>query len=333
MSWWFQTLKLNNLTKESILNIPNRIKNISNDIDMQEIFAEEYESFAKTIDNLNPETPFYVYALCRPEGHPFYIGKGKGLRLFSHLKEAIYTKKQSRKNSIIRKLIRDHNWIPTFCIYHKNLTEDDAFILEIEEIARFGRIDNNTGILANHTDGGEGISGLLKTPERIQLKKDRCIIKYGVDDPNKSEMVKQKKINTLKENYGEEYSHNSQVPAIRDKKNETMIRKYGAINPSNIESSKKKREETSIKNRGISQPLSCPKVREKSKQTSLLRYGTEFPSQSDEVKLKIKETNLAKNALLPTMVCPHCDRISKSVKEMNKFHFDRCSKNSNKGKV
>ena len=40
----------------------------------------------------------------------------------------------------------------------KDLTEEEAFIHEIYMIAVLGRLDNNTGILRNLTDGGEGFS-------------------------------------------------------------------------------------------------------------------------------------------------------------------------------
>lgn len=44
-------------------------------------------------------------------------------------------------------------------IVKSNLSEEEAFKLEIKLIKKYGRKDNNTGILRNMTDGGEGISG------------------------------------------------------------------------------------------------------------------------------------------------------------------------------
>lgn len=49
----------------------------------------------------------------------------------------------------------------------KNLSELGAFALERFYIRWYGRKDNNTGILRNRTDGGEGVSG-RKIPEHIK---------------------------------------------------------------------------------------------------------------------------------------------------------------------
>ena len=85
---------------------------------------------------------YYTYAYLREDGTPYYIGKGKGNRLY---------KKGSRvfapppKNRII--------------FLKENLTEQEAFKHEIYMIAVFGRKDLGTGILHNKTDGGDGTSG------------------------------------------------------------------------------------------------------------------------------------------------------------------------------
>ena len=85
---------------------------------------------------------YYTYAYLREDRTPYYIGKGKGNRIY-------------KRGSRVFAPPKDKSRI----IYLKqNLTEGEAFKHEIYMIAVLGRIDLGTGILHNMTDGGEGIS-------------------------------------------------------------------------------------------------------------------------------------------------------------------------------
>lgn len=103
---------------------------------------------------------FYVYKYLREDGSPYYIGKGKDDR-------AWYKSKHERIH-----LPKDKSRI---VIVQENLSEEQAFQLEIELIKHYGRKDLSTGILRNLTDGGEGSSGAVfgrPSDERIQKIKD-----------------------------------------------------------------------------------------------------------------------------------------------------------------
>jgi hypothetical protein len=91
---------------------------------------------------------YYTYAYLREDGTPYYIGKGKGERIYSSNRTINLPKDKSR------------------IIYLKqNITEEEAFKHEIYMISIFGRKDLGTGILYNMTNGGEGVSGLIRSEE------------------------------------------------------------------------------------------------------------------------------------------------------------------------
>lgn len=95
---------------------------------------------------------FYVYHYLREDGSPYYIGKGVGNRC--------YDKRHSVNIPPNRSMI---------VLVGTNLTEQEAFQLEKSEILKFGRKDNQTGILRNKTDGGEGASGSKRTVHQKQM--------------------------------------------------------------------------------------------------------------------------------------------------------------------
>lgn len=103
---------------------------------------------------------FYVYALLRENGVPFYIGKGSGRRCWDHLKPP--ETDLTPKAKIIRRILRSGAEVEVR-IVASGLSEADAFALERAQIAAIGR--HPVGPLWNLTDGGEGSSGYKHTDE------------------------------------------------------------------------------------------------------------------------------------------------------------------------
>ncbi len=112
---------------------------------------------------------FYLYGLFLGESDfPFYIGKGRGGRFRAHLEPRL-RKTKSLKNHIINKAFAEGVVIVPRKLY-ECLDEETAFMMERSYIAHYGRRDIGTGILANHSDGGEGPSGLKQSPELIERR-------------------------------------------------------------------------------------------------------------------------------------------------------------------
>jgi hypothetical protein len=116
---------------------------------------------------------FYVYVLARPDGTPFYVGKGKGRRVHDH---EMYARSRCgcHKCNIIRKIWRNGGQVQKYIVFE---TEDEreAFMYECEMIALYGRDK-----LCNLTDGGEG--GSNKSKEYLQMLGER--IKALWNDPD-----------------------------------------------------------------------------------------------------------------------------------------------------
>lgn len=112
-----------------------------------------------------PNDPiYYVYALLdtRKPGEfkygrytfpyePFYVGKGKGHRVYSHNHRANVAVK-NKIAAILKSVESGHK----ARIVKDAMTEDDAYELEMKVIARVGRKFEKTGPLLNYNGGGRG---------------------------------------------------------------------------------------------------------------------------------------------------------------------------------
>jgi len=119
-------------------------------------------------DMLNNKYYVYMYLDIRKSGEwryqshilhyqPFYVGKGCRNRYKDHLIAAYSNKSDDRKSRIIRKIKNELGVDPIILKIAENLSEVEATLLEIDLILTFGRLDLGTGILCNHTDGGDGL--------------------------------------------------------------------------------------------------------------------------------------------------------------------------------
>ena len=138
---------------------------------------------------------FYVYAYLDKERpgkftyqdlsfdyEPFYIGKGKNDRCYKGIRD----KKKSIKVCRIKSMLDKENY-PLILKLYTELSNWESFKLEIETIQKIGRINDNTGPLANMTEGGTGGLGLKHTEEWksilckpiIQYKDDLVINEFS----------------------------------------------------------------------------------------------------------------------------------------------------------
>jgi hypothetical protein len=106
---------------------------------------------------------FYVYLLCRPDGTPFYVGKGTGRRLLRHEIEARGACACHRCRTI-RCIWADGAVVERRVVCWTD-DEGQAFAREIALIASIGRAN-----LTNQTDGGDGASHVVGDETRAKLR-------------------------------------------------------------------------------------------------------------------------------------------------------------------
>lgn len=171
------------------------------------------------------------------------------------------------------------------------------------------------------------LENYIKNPEIINLCKSHFyssdyyqnkmkhiyLEKFGVDNPNKLQSVKDKVKKTLHEHFGEEGFKNQ---IIRDKKRNTCLERYGVEysaqssitkskiketfnekyngHPLRIQEFKDKVRQTSLQHFGTEHWMKNKSIIDKIKSTTKLHYGCESYFQTDEGKKRLKETMLEK---------------------------------------
>ena len=158
---------------------------------------------------------FYTYAYLREDRTPYYVGKGQEKRLYRKGKGEVYPPKDKSRVIFLK----------------KNLTEEEAFKHEEYMIAVFGRKDIGTGILRNKTNGGEGISGAVRSEE---FKRNLSEARKGENHPNYGKTGEKNPL------YGKSHSEES-------KRNQSIKLKGRFLGKDNPMYGKKHTEESKMK--------------------------------------------------------------------------------------
>ena len=118
---------------------------------------------------------FYVYVYLDPRPgkglQPIYVGKGT-----VDLDRASYHRERRCINPFLQSVldkIRTAGLVPQITIVAYMEDEDEAFAMERDLIAQYGRRDLRTGSLCNLTDGGQGASGLKYSEERLRKAREQ----------------------------------------------------------------------------------------------------------------------------------------------------------------
>jgi hypothetical protein len=111
---------------------------------------------------------------------------------------------------------------------------------------------------------------------RNEKVKYTCLEKYGVENPNKLQDVKDRIKNTCLEKYGVEFSLQSKE--VRDKAKETILDIYGVVHISQSQNFKEKFKETCLKNYGVEFVTQHPEIFEKAMKNAYKLKDYTLPS-------------------------------------------------------
>lgn len=229
----------------------------------------------------NPPTGFYVYFYIRKDYTPYYVGKGSKIRAWVKHSGGIIIPKDRSKIIIVE----------------DNLTELQSFILERYYIKWFGRKDNNTGILRNLTDGGEGNTGNIPW---MKGKTHSTDTKQKMSNKLKGRKLPQSQIEKMK--------------LLTGDRNPFFNKKHS---PETIQLIKEKCKGRTPWNKGVKNPfddktLSKMRGRKLSNETKKII--------SERTKEGMKNIDFSN---LPTKLCPHCNREFQT-KHYYRWHGDNC---------
>lgn len=125
---------------------------------------------------------YYVYHHYKTDSNElFYIGKGIRKRAIS----------SENRNQYWHNIVAKHGC--KIRIIAENLTQEESLLIEQEEIKKYGRLNNNTGILVNMTDGGDGSKGYIWSEEQREYRRQIMsgennhqfdVKHFGKDNPN-----------------------------------------------------------------------------------------------------------------------------------------------------
>ena len=228
---------------------------------------------------------YYVYMYLREDGTPYYVGKGKATRAYDKFRMIKVPPKDRIK------------------IVLTNLTEEQAFANEKDFIAWYGRKDNNTGILRNLTDGGEGASGRI------------------VNDTTKQKMRKSAKGFTpeAREKIRISLIGRKQTLEHIEKRKKTMLERFGGAPNKGISPNEETRAKISKSKTGKKQSKST--IEKRVLKTRGLKRSKEFrQAASDRLKGIIKVKYSAE--LIETIIRECESGISKSDLQ-RKYNIDR----------
>ena len=118
------------------------------------------------------------------------------------------------------------------------------------------------------------------------------------------------------------YKCNSNSEEVKNKKEQTCLRKYGVRNFASLDCVKEKRRKTLLNKYGVDSTFKSDSIRDKIKNTMLDRYGVENASQAEFVKEKKKNSAIEKYGVENVF---QSEEVKKKIKETIRNKYGTCN--------
>lgn len=151
----------------------------------------------------------------------------------------------------------------------------------------------------------------------LERRKETCLLKYGFDNPAKSEKVKEKGRQTCLNKYG--VINAGWAPEVREKIKKTNQERYGVDMPLQSKEILNKTKETSKEKFGTEYYMRTKEFREISKEIFLNKYGYEYAIKSPIVRKKLSNklnTEEVRQKIYETKKKNHSFNTSKPEEEL-----------------
>ncbi len=143
-----------------------------------------------------------------------------------------------------------------------------------------------------------------------ERKRKTNLERYGVDNPSKSSIIKEKVKESNNKKFG--YDYPLQSSEVKERFRNTNLEKYGVDNPSKLKEFRERAENTNLEKFGVKHAMQNTKIADDLKLYFINEYGVDNPSKLKEVRERAENTNLEKFGVKHAMQNKIIKEISKT---------------------